>query len=486
MGLYQSGTIFNQDSVDVDFRVESNDNASMLFVDGGNNAVGIGTTPSGSEILHVLDSAVGTMAKFECTESGAVHGPTIEFQRDSSSPADNDLIGRLNFTGNDSGGNTTVYTQISNLIRDVTDGTEDGLMEFGTIVAGTLQSRLELDSTEAVFNEGSIDIDFRVESDTKTHAFFVDAARGEVAIGALPIAQFAHCILQVGNQATLGANASLSTSGQTYLTHNLYFNTDGLYRVFNTSGANEGTVYSQFDGQHVWSVSAATTGNPTVVEKMRVNTTGLGVGTNDPICKGDFNSAASVQAGRFHRNTDGTTRTVISFRSSSNTNTVGTISITDNATAYNTSSDYRLKENVDYDWDATTRLKKLKPARFNWISDDTNTLVDGFLAHEAAEAVPESVQGTKDETEDLENVVFRADGKVLVWNKTEEEWELGKRTKDSNGNSIEPDYPSDSTWAATHTAPVMQSIDQAKLVPLLVKTIQELEARITALNHKLS
>ena len=39
--------------------------------------------------------------------------------------------------------------------------------------------------------------------------------------------------------------------------------------------------------------------------------------------------------------------------------------MTDSATSFQTSSDYRLKENVDYTWDATTRLKQLKPARFN-------------------------------------------------------------------------------------------------------------------------
>ena len=44
---------------------------------------------------------------------------------------------------------------------------------------------------------------------------------------------------------------------------------------------------------------------------------------------------------------------------------VGGIKSNQNSTAYNTSSDYRLKENVDYTWDATTRLKQLKPARFN-------------------------------------------------------------------------------------------------------------------------
>jgi len=101
-------------------------------------------------------------------------------------------------------------------------------------------------------------------------------------------------------------------------------------------------------------------------------------------------------------------------------------------TAFNTSSDYRLKQNVDYTWDATSRLKQLKPARFSWISDDDNTLVDGFIAHEVSHIVPEAITGTKDAVDD-------------------------------DGN---PEY---------------QGIDQAKLVPLLVKTIQELEARITAL-----
>ena len=84
----------------------------------------------------------------------------------------------------------------------------------------------------------------------------------------------------------------------------------------------------------------------------------------------------------------------LDFRNSSGTQ-VGSIATTNSATAYNTSSDYRLKENVDYTWDATTRLKQLKPARFNWIVDDTNTLVDGFIAHEVSGIVPEAISGTK-------------------------------------------------------------------------------------------
>ena len=119
----------------------------------------------------------------------------------------------------------------------------------------------------------------------------------------------------------------------------------------------------------------------------------------------------------------------------------GSIKTTGSATAYNTSSDYRLKENVNYDWDATTRLKQLKPARFNWIIDDTNTPVDGFLAHEVSSIVPEAVAGEKD---GMENYIDEDTGE--------------EKTR------IRP-----------------QGIDHSKLVPLMVKTIQELEARIKTL-----
>jgi len=113
---------------------------------------------------------------------------------------------------------------------------------------------------------------------------------------------------------------------------------------------------------------------------------------------------------------------------------VGKIYYTSSATTYATTSDYRLKENISYDFDATTRLKQLKPCRFNFTTDEDNNVVDGFLAHEVSSIVPEAILGEKDATKE--------DG------------------------SIAP-----------------QSIDQAKLVPLLVKTIQELEARITALEN---
>ena len=96
--------------------------------------------------------------------------------------------------------------------------------------------------------------------------------------------------------------------------------------------------------------------------------------------------------------------------------------------------------------------------------------------------MPEAVIGTKDETRDVENVILSSEGVILHRGIAEADWTAGKlATTDADGNTVDALYPSDSTWAASHTEDVMQGIDQAKLVPLLVKTILELEARITAL-----
>jgi hypothetical protein len=128
---------------------------------------------------------------------------------------------------------------------------------------------------------------------------------------------------------------------------------------------------------------------------------------------------------------------------------IGSIQRQGSSVAYITSSDYRLKENVTDITNATDRLKQLQPKRFNFI-ENPNTTVDGFLAHEVQDIVPEAISGTKDET---------------------------KTYIDEQGNE--------------QTRPSYQGIDQSKLVPLLTAGLQEaiakietLEARITALENK--
>ena len=198
----------------------------------------------------------------------------------------------------------------------------------------------------------------------------------------------------------------------------------------------------------------------------------IGTGTvrNGGLLSIDFSSAADAGIG-INDTASGNGAGFIGFL------TGGTFrgSITNNnnsAVAYNTTSDYRLKENVSYSFDATTRLKQLKPARFNWIADSDNTVVDGFLAHEVSSIVPEAITGDKDETKTTENVVLDVHENIIGSDVTEVDWLKGK---------VEGVYDSNSTWKSTITQKHYQQIDQSKLVPLLVKTIQELEARIAAL-----
>ncbi len=203
--------------------------------------------------------------------------------------------------------------------------------------------------------------------------------------------------------------------------------------------------------------------NADIAERVRILADGnvcIGGTSHDPISvaassmaisqNGDFNinKASGTAAYMGRSGSDG--NLMVFYK---NTTFVGGISLNSSSTSFNTSSDYRLKENVDYTWDATTRLKQLKPARFNFIADDTNTLVDGFLAHEVSSIVPEAITGTKDA---MTAQVLYAEGDELPEGKS-----VGDVKKPS---VIDP-----------------QGIDQSKLVPLLVKTIQELEARITAL-----
>jgi len=179
--------------------------------------------------------------------------------------------------------------------------------------------------------------------------------------------------------------------------------------------------------------------------RVAINTTGIAYSSSEKMSlyNNDFGfgiRTSGAPMGLWHTGTSGV---FIGFAYGSGGATAGSISFSGATTAYNTSSDYRLKENVTYTWDATTRLKQLKPARFNWISDDTDTLIDGFLAHEVSSIVPEAVTGEKDAVytaEEAENAAGAEAGDIKV-----------------------------------------QVMDNSKLVPLLVKTIQELEERITAL-----
>lgn len=87
------------------------------------------------------------------SDAGAAAGPTFKLHRDSASPADDDVLGEIDFDGEDSADNQTTYARIVAAAVDVTDGTEDGRLTFRTMIAGSVTSILSLD--QGVYTAGA-------------------------------------------------------------------------------------------------------------------------------------------------------------------------------------------------------------------------------------------------------------------------------------------------------------------------------------------
>lgn len=215
---------------------------------------------------------------------------------------------------------------------------------------------------------------------------------------------------------SLGFTSDTDTGWYRYSANTIGLATEGTYRLF--IGDNNGLVTS-------------TNGGPSLMWK-----------TTTPPLAGNVNGIQFTDSGRINVGNFGeclglnrhtSTGNIVGFHYE--TSVVGTISVTGSTTAYNTNSDYRLKQNVVALTGAKARLSQLLAKRFNFISVPDKT-VDGFLAHEAATVVPEAVTGTKDEV-------------------------------DSNGD------------------PIYQGIDQSKLVPLLTAALQEAFAEIAALTTRI-
>ena len=344
------GAVFNEDSADVDFRVESNGNANMLFVDGGNDSVVIGHNDAndGSVSSAFALQNIGTdynsssmgLARF----SADVNAPTVVFHKSRNASIggdtivqDDDELGRIRFFGNDG--------------TDFAEGARITVSVDDTPGAGDMPTRISF----ATSSDGS-------ESPTER----MRIGHGYYNNGAVFFGNY----LGTGDYDDPGYNSSTGIA-------------------LRALGGSSPAILTCSDSQHY-------------IYK---------VGTGRMF---DFNYKSSLGAGGSN---------------------VGFISTDGSNTTYSTSSDYRLKENISTDWDATTRLKQLKPSRFNWKANKDKT-VDGFLAHEVSSIVPEAITGEKDAV-------------------------------DENGN---PQY---------------QGIDQSKLVPLLTKALQEAMARADALEARI-
>jgi hypothetical protein len=285
MSLSAGGIIFNESGIDRDFRVESDGNNHMLFVDGGANQVVVGTS---SPITGV--GAVMTLGGLTDT--------------------------RLVIDGASSSG---LYLTDSGA-QGITMRNASGDLEFYGVA-----------NKEFAFNENGIDTDFRVESDVYSHMLFVDAGASIVAFG------------QTQNIAGGG----------------MYFNHNNATR------------------SHL------------VIS----------------------NTETSYAESLFYGNRQNSDGQVFQFRRQNST--VGSISVDTNSTTYNTTSDRRLKKDIETITDGTDKLMAMNPVTHGWKADPEAEAVHGFIAQEMMDIVPEAVSGDP-EGEDMMSMDYGRITPVIV------------------------------------------------------------------------
>lgn len=293
-------------------------------------------------------------------------------------------------------------------------GDEIEVVKYNTFSVGDALNQAAADTRYVNTTGDTMSGDLTVDTNT----FHVDVADNRVGIGTSTPSYKLHTVLGAGESDGVGF---LNAAGQgiNFYTDSTASNAD----VFFDQGASGSALAFKQAGS----------------ERMRINSSGeILIGITSAPSAGSGGSAFKVDS-------NGRRNLFLSTSSSNNqgliyflnpNGEVGSITTNGSATAYNTSSDYRLKENVSNISDGITRVKQLAPKRFNFIAD-ADTTVDGFLAHEAQTVVPEAITGTKDEVDDDDN-------------------------------------------------PVMQSIDHSKLVPLLTAALQEAIAKIETLETKVA
>jgi hypothetical protein len=445
--------------------IDSNGNVNIdsntLYVDAANNRVGLGTS-SPSAALHVATSGAGQIRYFDGTVTGAFgsfgsgnevflgSGKALAFTTNGITSSETrmtiDTSGRVGIGTTSPGAELHVNPgagNVGNIYLDYGTGSStDGRLNIEVGSSAVLYETIKTGGlAQAWYVTGAE----RARIDT--------AGRFLVGTSSAPTvgdAQYANLVLRgyaggatgdsflallrgqapssIASGAGLGSIVFGASDGSPYAT--ITGNTDG------TGGSGD------YPGRLVFSTTADGASSPT--ERMRISNDGDAFIGKTGFASGtagiELQKAGAVYATRdnnlcalFNRlSSDGT---LILFQRS--TTSVGSITVTSSSTGYNTSSDYRLKENVVPLVGAADRINQLQVHRFNFIADP-DTTVDGFIAHEAQAVVPECVTGTKDEV-------------------------------DADGN------------------PVYQGIDQSKLVPLLTAALQEalqkiedLEGRLTA------
>jgi hypothetical protein len=276
-----SEAVFNDDSADSDFRVESDDYTHMLFVDAGNNSVGIGASNTEGDTVKIQKNVDGTnYALFlQNRTNTAASAVGIRFIATQSSVSDNQFSAIV--AGNALGSGNTA----------------NDLRFFTAPNGGSATERLRLlhdggvqfkNSTPFVINENGNDADFRVESDTNTHALFVDAGNNRVGMFEVSPESRFHV------KDTLASTGVASSSSPIVIIQNERLNSGSgsavlrfdTNEVSGTSQFQRATIGAGWDGSGNFRGFLAFATNDsanTLQERMRIDSSGkVGIGNSTP------------------------------------------------------------------------------------------------------------------------------------------------------------------------------------------------------------
>ena len=171
---------------DLDTSISANTDDTLVIEAGGNTlATFTATTLTINDGTTITTADNTDTLTLKSTDADANSGPNLKLARDSGSPADGDVIGQIIFTADDDAGNATDFFTMSGNIRDASNGNEEVQMVFYGQRNGAVVNYLEFDDDHVVFNEGSADIDFRIESDSAANMFNLQAAHANNSAGTI-------------------------------------------------------------------------------------------------------------------------------------------------------------------------------------------------------------------------------------------------------------------------------------------------------------
>ena len=363
----------------------------------------------------------------------------------------------------------------------------------------------ETDPDSTLTVKGSAHTNFQVKSNSEsTKAFIQTVQDSDVRIGSStnhPVSFYQNGAerMRIDSSGNVGIGTDSPTmplsvkAASNAFAISMHGRSDGYSELYGAS--NDGSTKYAFLQTHSAQTKLYTLVNTPLLfgtnsaERMRIDSSGNVLFGISSVPNGTNDGMAWARTGDYSLKI-GSSDTVGNFqiRFYNGNGNVGNIITSGSATSYNTSSDYRLKENVVPMTGSIDRLKALKPSQFNFIVDADRT-VDGFLAHEAQEVVPEAVHGSKDAMMDEEYEVTAAVYEDVITPAVEavdavldEDGLVITEAVEAQEATTESVLVTEAVMG-TRSVPDMQGIDQSKLVPLLVAALQEAIARIETLEN---